>query len=172
MKKKLIILLLIISLTVFFYIYKKMIFEKFKNLLGLSESSNNYNANNGIAFGRYQFTKPLIQDIADSLQISTPSVNDFLRNPKMQDLFFETTVKKLEKKILSDEFLKNQIGKTITGKKNNVTTTINIHGLIAGAWIGGLGGLNKLFAYGEDAYDGNTYVSDYIAKFSKYFNAS
>jgi hypothetical protein len=147
-------------------------FSGFANALGLSESTNDYsNASNGIAYGRYQFIPSTINQVASELNIPTPSLTDFLNNPNLQDQFYNQYVNDIISE-LNNNGLTSYIGQTITGKNNSQTANINLYGLVAGAWLGGVGGVNNLLRNGYDANDnpGNpskgTYVSDYIAKFS------
>lgn len=144
--------------------------ETFRFELGRSESSNNYKIVNGVgALGRYQFMPSTISDIAiNILKIPIPNEGQFLNNPQLQDRFFDANVNRI--KSFMQENLSGFLGKKITGKKNGIVTTINIYGLIAGAWLGGMGGVQNLLRSGLDKSDGQTYISDYIAKFSLRFN--
>jgi hypothetical protein len=163
-------MLWIIFLIVIIYLMKHTFdFEKFGYYLGISESGGNYQASNGIAYGKYQFTPATIQRISNDLNMDTPSINDFLSNPNMQDLFFKTYVQEILDYINKNN-LNSFVGQPITGKKNNINTTINIYGLVAGAWLSGEGGLYNFLVHGSDKNDGYTYISDYIAKFSQIFN--
>jgi len=139
-------------------------YDAFARQLGYSESSNRYDVSFP-ALGRYQFTRDTIDTIQRQLNMSVDTAT-FLTTPSIQDLFYRTYVKNILDNIYNSS-LKTEIGKTITGKGNGITAIINIYGLVAGAWLGGIGGLNNLFYHNYDANDGHTYVSDYIAKFSR-----
>lgn len=146
--------------------------NNFAHVLGLRESGNNYRARTP-AFGRYQFIKPRLIDVANALKY--PIINfdifieNFLTDRELQDHFFNKHVEMIRAD-LSRNSLYNFIGKNITGKNKdrNTTTTITEWGLIAGAHLGGNGGLKNFLVYGEDKKDSlGTYISDYIARFSK-----
>lgn len=165
--------LIISGIIILIYIMKKSDFnfnyESFANALGLSESSNSYsNDSNGIAYGRYQFIPSTINQVSNELGIDT-TVTDFLNNPTQQDTFYKQYVNDIISYIKTNN-LDSHIDKNITGKSNGITTPINIYGLVAGAWLGGTGGLDNYFNHNHDSNDGHTYVSDYIAKFSQIFN--
>lgn len=138
----------------------------FANELGSSESSQSYQAYNGLAWGRYQFIESTIIEVANYLNIPIKLEQDFLNDQGYQDIIYKGYVQ-----ILINDINKNNIdqfiGNYITGKTNNITSQINIYGLVAGGWLGGPGGLTKYFYDNYDAKDFNgTYISDYIAKFS------
>lgn len=153
--------------------------NKFSIALADSESGTgtgtgngyNYFADNGFAYGKYQFEEQTLQDIAGQLGIATPTINEFKNDPALQEQFYNKLVSNnlSELKRLN---LTSFIGFPITGKNNGITTTINIYGLQAGAWLGGVGGVDALLNHGQDRNDNpnnpayGTYVSDYIAKFS------
>jgi len=147
---------------------------RFKNELALSESSNDYHAiahsktGNPIAFGKYQFTVDTIKDVAEKLNIKSPQITEFLNNHVLQETFADKHILDLKNEIKNK--FSGYLGIPVISKKTKLKTNINIYGLIAGAWLGGIGGLNKFLRYGQDASDGNTFISDYVAKFSKIFN--
>lgn len=144
-------------------------FNSFANQLGLSESTNNYSTNTGNgAFGKYQFTASTIDTVSNELQIDT-TIDNFLATPNLQDSFYYQYVNDILNFIASKK-LDTFLGKPIQGKKNNINTTINIYGLVAGGWLAGMGGLENYLLNNDDRFDGATYTSDYIAKFSKIFN--
>jgi hypothetical protein len=153
-----------------FALGKNFDYNKFADALGLSESSNSYTITNGIAYGRYQFTPDTIVTVSNLLNENTPSLDNFISNPNMQDTYFKTYVDYLINRINNNSTVKSQIGNFIIGKTNGITANINIYGLVAGDWLGGPGGDENLFINGYDANDGRTYISDYIAKFSKQFS--
>jgi len=151
-------------------------FAEYKNLLAASESTNNYNTNTGNgAYGAYQFLENTIDWIAGIIGIQTPSIQTFLGDPNLQDQFLETYVKQ-SINFINNNNLNRYIDSTVKGKGNNIVTTINLYGLIAGAHLGGNGNLKRFLVDNIDASDqtnkttGGTFVSDYVAKFSKLFN--
>lgn len=143
-------------------------YESFGNALKQSESSGNYKAKNWIgALGAYQFMPTTIRQIANELGIETPDDDTFLNDTNLQDSFFRRYAEDLFN--YAQNNFSSYVGKPITGKKTNVTSTINYYGLVAGQWLAGSGNAEKYFKQNYDAYDGNTYFSDYVAKFSSLF---
>lgn len=147
-------------------------FLNFKNLLGKSESSGDYNIDLGQYWGKYQFGNSRRIDIARALGIKNPTRSEFI--PELQEKFFKKHVELYENE-LSQKF-SSKIGIPITGKRNGTTAPINIFGLIAGAHLGGATNLKKLLMNNIDTNDdyynksgilikGN-YISDYVAYFS------
>lgn len=133
--------------------------------LGLSESSNNYKAVNSIgALGKYQFMPTTIRDISNRYNLSVPSKEEFLNSPDLQEKYFKIYVNEL--KSYMEKNLSSYLGKNIIGKSNNISTKINMYGLIGGGWLGGAGGVYNYLVHNIDRSDGRTYISDYIAKFS------
>lgn len=145
-------------------------FNVFTPQLVGSESSDSYNPPyNGVAYGRYQFTLDTIKQVASELHINTPTVSEFINNHSLQDQFFRQYVNDILY-FISTKNLNDFIGQKITGHNNKINTEINIYGLVAGAWLGGMNGLYNYLNNGIDKHDKfNTYISDYIAKFS-FFN--
>ncbi|AFN75753.1 hypothetical protein MROS_2523 [Melioribacter roseus P3M-2] len=141
-------------------------YYKFKEALGFSESGGNYNKDYGNYWGKYQFGEARRKDIESILGLKHLTRSEF--TPEMQEKFFEAHVKDLENKIISSG-LDKYIGSKVAGKSNNLTTRINLFGLIAGAHLGGFNGLKKAietnFVY-DPADSFGTHISDYIAKFS------
>lgn len=142
-------------------------YSVFTKLLVNSESEGNYRANNGIAFGLYQFTKSRIATVATYLNEAIPSIEWFLNDREMQDRFFlahlELILAYIEKEKLLDF-----AGKKVTGKnKYPNEATINIYGIVGGAHLGGEYGVKQFLKYNIDRKDKfGTYISDYVAKFS------
>lgn len=142
-------------------------FADFKYLLIDSESSGNYRANNGIAFGLYQFTKSRIETVATYLGEAIPSIEWFLADSTMQDRFFLAHIELILAYIEKHNLLRFE-GKIVKGKnKYPIETAINIYGMVAGAHLGGEWGMRDFLENGNDRKDSlGTYVSDYVAKFS------
>lgn len=146
-------------------------YKYFSGVLGMSESSNNYSAVNGIAFGRYQFIPGTYNSVLDDLGLERVESYDFLENHSLQETVFRGYVNIILRFVHSHYLLANYLGNTIEGKSNHITTKINIYGLVAGAWLGGEIGLKEYLEAGEDKEDFNgTHISDYIAKFSDDWN--
>lgn len=142
-------------------------FSDFRFLLVDSESTSNYRANNGIAFGLYQFTKARIKTVAEYLNESIPSVELFLTDRAMQDRFFLAHIELILAYIELNQLLTFE-GKLITGKnKYPQTVPVNIYGIVAGAHLGGESGVKNFLQNNVDRKDKfGTYISDYVAKFS------
>lgn len=131
-----------------------------------SESGANYAANNGIAFGAYQFTQDTLNYLAQKYNL--PSLTIFDDSTKaLQDEYFSYFVNDILNYIQVNG-LDSYIGSLVIGaNKYPYQVQINIYGLVAGAHLGGEGGLLNYLEYGIDKSDSNgTYISDYIAKFS------
>jgi hypothetical protein len=148
----------------------KFDFDYFANVLGASESSNNYDAENGFAYGRYQFTAATFRRILSNLGEGDVSVSEFLTNHELQEKAYRGFVNEIINYVV-DTGLTMYLGTKITGKSNNIQTEINLYGLVAGAWLGGKAGLRDYLSTGNDKSDiYGTYISDYIAKFSEDWN--
>ena len=155
----------------------------FFTALGQQESSGNYSIENGLGYiGKYQFGEAALQDIGFYNGDSTPHTNDwigtwtgkdgvsnlsqFLDNPSAQDAAAQMYANTLWNYIQNDG-LDQYIGDTIGGIQ------ITQSGLIAGAWLVGVGGLAKFLNSDgtKDPVDGNnTPVSQYLQEFSQYTN--
>lgn len=146
-------------------------FNYFSNVLGESESSNNYKAENGIAFGKYQFIPATFNRILEDLGVGAVSTQHFLNNPALQETTYRAFVSEILNYISEYSTIAKSIGKPIVGFSNRIATKINIYGLVAGAWLSGEKGLYNFIVLNEDKEDFNgTYISDYIAKFSNEYN--
>jgi hypothetical protein len=145
--------------------------KTFQNALGLAESNNDYSAISSYpAYGRYQFTLPTIQTIAAGLRTQKPNIIDFLNNHDLQDQYYFIYANELYK--VAQQNFTSFLGTSVTGKSLLLLSIINYYGLVAGQWLGGTKNVTKFFQNGYDAYDGTTYVSDYIAKFSWMFSTT
>lgn len=131
-----------------------------------SESGGDYSANNGIAFGAYQFTQPTLDYLQQ--KYSLPILNQFDNSTQsLQDKYFSYFVSDILNYIQTNG-LETYIGQPVLGaNKYPYSVPINIYGLVAGAHLGGESGLNNFLLYGNDPSDSyGTHISDYIAKFS------
>lgn len=154
-------------------------FEAFRIALADSESGSgsgtgnqiNYSIINSIgATGAYQFMPTTIRQISGELNIAVPSQQDFISSPTLQDQFYYQYVNDILNYI-SSENLSLYLGQQIAGQKNQISTSINIYGMVGAAWLAGMGNLKKFLYNGYDPNDGYTYLSDYLAKFSLIFNS-
>lgn len=156
--------------------YNKVNFDylSFADKLGYSESRNNYTIVNRIgALGRYQFMTTTISRVAIMAGLPVKLGQDFLNDHTYQDMIYRSYVN-----IIIDYINLNNldiyINDFVTGQKNNLTEQIDIYGMVAGAWLGGEGGLYNILVNQIDKNDNpqnpdqGTWISDYIAKFSSY----
>ncbi len=130
----------------------------------------NYQAINPVsgAMGAFQFMPGTLAQVCRELNINYPSQAEFLNNESLQNECFTQYVDDNLRYIRNYNLLPF-IGNTIIGQNNGIISNINIYGLVAGCWLGGIGNVNNYFQTGFDAYDGETYVTDYIALFSDIF---
>jgi len=151
-------------------------FEEFAEALGKRESNNNYKIINVYGFmGRWQFGMARLCDLGyTERKVGTTNYANssfqwkkgysqeyFLNNPDFQDRIFREHCNNLMKQIKL-KFL-SYFGKTINGIK------ITLSGCVAGAHLGGVGGLTAfiIFEYNDcDAF--GTTIGDYIKEFGGY----
>jgi len=142
--------------------------EQFKHDLGMSESGCNYGIKNTLGYlGKYQFGMMRLCDAGITIKTSAGyewapgySEAEFLADGELQERLFLWHVKDLAR--LVQLHYGEYIGKRVNG------ALITLSGLVAGAHLGGLGGV-RLFLTGADATDayGGT-VSNYIKLFAGY----
>lgn len=147
--------------------------NKFAYVLGDQESGNNYeNKDNPIAYGRYQFTVPRLNTLMDNYSLPAWYNEDYFdSHHALQDLYFSYHVQDILN-FVDTENLTRFIGIEKTSKGTKHTGKINIYGLVAGAHLGGNGGLNNYLLGRHDAFDGNKYVSDYVVDFSNIMSSN
>lgn len=138
----------------------------YSDLIKASESRGNYSANNGIAFGAYQFTRDTLDYLQAKYNLQPLNVFDNT-TATLQDEYFSYFVSDILNFIENNQ-LNNYIGFYVTGaNKYPYQVPVTIYGLVAGAHLGGETGLKNFLTKGIDNPDSNgTYISDYIAKFS------
>jgi len=131
-----------------------------------SESGGNYSANNGIAYGAYQFTQSTLNYLQQKYNLPALTVFDS-STASLQDKYFQSFVSDILD-FINKNNLQQYIGFPVIGaNKYPYQVPINIYGLVAGAHIGGEGGLENYLLYNQDHSDSDgTFISDYIAKFS------
>lgn len=146
-------------------------YEEFLDALGARESGNDYSIENAFGFlGRWQFGKPRLYDAGISLDNYSPkglnkrrlfSKKDFLANKdNIQDKIMTWHVYNLA------DSCKRKYS-TVLGKEIN-GVVITLSGLVAGAHLKGIGGVNQ-FLKGNDNSDAlGTKISEYISKFGGY----
>ena len=143
----------------------------FLTALGQRESSGNYEAKNNYGFaGRWQFGKPRLYDLGISLdgwhpkdrpQLKNVSWVEFKKDTLLQDMAVIKHVKDLKYRFMRKPYI-DYLGKEINGVE------ITLSGLVAGAHLKGIGGVNE-FLEGHDNADAyNTKISEYIQKFGDY----
>lgn len=146
-------------------------YKDFLNDLGVRESGNDYSIENAFGFlGRWQFGKPRLYDAGLSIDNYSPkgmnkrrlfSKKDFLANKdNIQDKIMEWHVYNLADSISKKH--KDILGKTING------VMITLSGLVAGAHLKGLGGVNQFLKGNDNADALGTKISEYIKKFGGY----
>lgn len=146
-------------------------FESFKKfLIGSEADPEKLYKTDKPQLGLYQFTTDRIKDIANYLNVSVPSNSTFLNSPSMQDYFFNAHIYLILKDIENNN-LQSFIGQSVEGAHNYpYVTNIELWGIVAGAHLGGSQGVKNFLIDGTDPHDSNnTYISDYIAKFSDYY---
>ena len=155
---------------------KQKDFEAFKIALGKRESGNRYNIVNAYGFmGRWQFGMARLCDLGyterkvgmtgysnSSFQWKTwYSQEYFLNSPDFQDKVFREHCNNLIRSI--DLRFSDFSGKVV----NNIQITLS--GLVAGAHLGGLGGVSHFLIDAYNSSDANgTKVGDYIKEFGGY----
>lgn len=145
-------------------------YKYFSNVLGASESSNNYRAENGVAFGKYQFTPKTFNNVLDYLGLLPVTNEKFLNCPDIQEVVYKGYVKMILNYITANG-LDYYIDKQTVGKTNKIKVKNNIYGLVAGAWLAGRNGLKNFLEFDEDKADKfGTHISDYVSKFSSEFD--
>ena len=150
-------------------------FKAFANALGERESSNNYQAVNAFGYlGRWQFGMARLCDLGYTERKegysgysnsafrwkSGYSQDWFLNNPDIQDRIFLKHCRKLA------EIIKRNFGQSLGFKVNGIQITLS--GLIAGAHLGGIGGVSKFLDRRDTKDQLGTSVSDYVKKFAGY----
>lgn len=152
-------------------------FGNFARDLRRRESGNDYKIVNPYGYlGAYQFGMARLCDLGYTERIPNTSgfsnkvfrwksgfsKSYFLSNSDFQDKVFKEHVLRLIKQInygLPSQY----IGGQVRGIK------ITLSGLVAGAHLGGLGGIRRFLKYGQTSEDAfGTSVSDYIKKFAGY----
>ena len=96
----------------------KFNYDYFSNVLGMSESSNNYKAQNGIAYGKYQFIQSTFERILDELGVGAVTPAEFLENPSLQETAFRGYVNEIINFITEATDLFEYLGKPIKGRSN------------------------------------------------------
>jgi hypothetical protein len=150
-------------------------FNDFAFALRFRESGNNYQIVNAWGYlGAYQFGMACLADLGyahripgttgwanNAFEFNAPLTKEqFLRSPEIQDEAFRKHVKKLISSI--EARYSSYIGKTVNG------VLITLSGMVAGAHLGGLGGLGR-FLQGTDTSDAlGTPISAYVGKFGGY----
>ena len=147
----------------------------FREALGKRESGGNYKIVNAYGYlGKYQFGMARLSDLGYTERIAGTtdyhnsafywkagfSKEYFLNNPDFQDRVFKEHIGSLIKQIKLKYF--KYLGKQI----NNIEITLS--GLVAGAHLGGIGGIGKFLAGNNSSDQFGTRVSDYIKEFSNY----
>ena len=142
--------------------------NQFTDYLAARESGNSYNPQppNPIAFGKYQFTAGRLNTLRDSYGLPNwINGNYFTDHPDLQEKYYQKHIQDLLKYIESYGYDNKYSGQFRTAH-NGHSGKINIYGMLAGAHLGGKGGLADYLVRGIDHNDGRTYISDYVIDFS------
>lgn len=144
-------------------------FNKYASLLSSAdfENANACTENEIRALGAYQFLPATLNNLRDIYNLPEWQ-NNFLCNIDLQNIYLKALVNETLS-LIDQNGLKHYVNQTVTGagRYNNITTKINLYGLLAGAHLAGFGNLRKFLEYGQDLTDSNnTFISDYIAKMS------
>lgn len=136
--------------------------------LGHRESENRYEVKNNLGFmGRWQFGKPRLYDLGISLDGWHPKDRPVLKTLTWEELKSDS-LRQCMLVIKHVRLLKNQLYKNPYIGKEVLGIKITLSGLVAGAHLKGIGGVNE-FLKGEDNADAyGTQISEYISKFSDY----
>jgi len=151
-------------------------FEKFALAIRRRESSNNYRAVNVYGYlGAYQFGMARLCDLGyTERKAGTTGYSNsafqwkagyskeyFLNHPDFQDRVFKQHCQDLIARI--KKLFPDYLGKRIDGVE------ITLSGLVAGAHLGGIGGVKNFLKGYYDSHDQfGTRISDYIKEFSGY----
>ena len=141
-------------------------YKDFAKQMRIRESGDRYNIKNSLGYlGAYQFGMTRLCDLGLTQKSGSGykwksgySEKKFLNSPEIQDDCF--------KRHICDLIVKVEIwfGEYLNKEVNGVYITKA--GLVAGAHIGGIGGVEKFLIYGENKKDVyNTSVRDYIISF-------
>jgi hypothetical protein len=143
-------------------------FKDFAHDLGQRESCGEYTIVNSLGYmGKYQFGMMRLCDFGYTEKIGNQyqwkggySKAWFLSSPDVQELIFRQHCVDLKKQVMNR--LSGYLDQEVQG------IYITLSGLIAGAHLAGIGGVNR-FLNGGSFQDGyGTYVEEYIQKFSFY----
>jgi len=145
-------------------------FDSYRQLLGLKESNNDYEAVNKSsgALGRYQFIPETLNYLRGKFGLDDwLDANEFLHNHNLQDKYLQAFVKDNRNMIIS-KGLNVFLGETIKGRLQfpELTAKLNWYGLHAGSHLGGVTGLQRFLVKNIDADDRYTSISDYCVYFS------
>jgi hypothetical protein len=150
-------------------------YEAFRLAMGKSESGNNYRIVNSLGYlGYYQFGMARLCDLGYTKRIKKGWSNDcfkwrhhltddtFLNAPKLQDKIFKEHVEDLVVRI--NKYCSIYLGKRVNGVR------VTRSGLVAGAHLGGLGGVKRFLTTGFDPKDviSGVPMTSYIKKFAGY----
>lgn len=155
------------------YMFEK---NKYKQLLGMMESNNNYKAYNPLsgALGKYQFMPSTLNSIKNNYFLSDwIDKNSFLDNPLLQERYEDVLIEDTLNFINNNNLIQ-YLGTTVTGSKRfpNILSKVNIYGMLAAAHLSGVGNLQNHFLLGSDPNDGQTSLTDYLAFFSSKLSTS
>ncbi len=155
---------------------KKKGYEAFRLALKKAESGNDYQIVNALGYlGAYQFGMARLTDLGYAVRKANSvgyanecfewkpqySKASFLGDHNWQDRIFDKHIADLLKRIEGP--LDIYIGQTLQ------EIPITLSGLVAGAHLGGIGGIKRFLKFGTDTSDAlGTSIGDYIKRFAGY----
>jgi hypothetical protein len=142
--------------------------EKYKSLLALMESDNNYFISSP-ALGKYQFTTGNLNSLKNLYSLPDwKNAATFVNSPQLQEIYFNALyIDSLN--FIKQNNLEKYTGLVKTGSKRfkTITAPINIYGLLAAIHLSGGNNVKNYFVTGYDPNDGFTSLSDYLVYFSE-----
>jgi hypothetical protein len=143
--------------------------EKYKSLLAIMESGNDYSKINSIgALGKYQFLPSTLNGLKSKYNL--PSWNNaayFTSHPDLQEKYINALIEDTLN-FISANNLSIYIGQKITGtmRFKTITANLSLYGMLAGAHLAGTNNLKRFLLDGYNPNDGFTSLADYAALFS------
>lgn len=143
--------------------------EAYKKVLGLMESGGNYKQVNELgALGKYQFMPNTLNSLKNLFSLEDWQNKDyFLNHPDLQETYEDYLITD-SINYINNAGLTSHLGKSVTGSKRflEITTNLNIYGLLAGIHLAGTTAVSRYFVDGYNPNDGLTSLTDYMAYFS------
>jgi len=143
--------------------------QKYKALLGLMESNNDYSIINSIgAIGKYQFMPGTLNSLKNKFNLTDWKNPSFLKSrPDIQEIYIDALIND-SLNYIENKNLGVYLGIPIKGSKRfkTINTKLNIYGMLAAIHLAGATALENFVENNVDPNDGQTSLSDYAALFS------